>query len=84
MSVPDPQPPPPRPRPRNPWEAKVVACSWTGLTTAFVAGWLVQVFPGLAGSSDALQAAVQAVLVTISVAVAGWVTRHTPRPPGAG
>ena len=62
-------------------ETKVQAASWAALVAAFVVGWLVHKAPFLAGMAEPLQAAVVGALTAAAAGVAGWLAKHTPRPP---
>lgn len=64
-----------------PVEAKVKAASLASLIAGFVVGWVVLKVPGLEGASEPLQAGIVAVITAASTGAAGWLARHTPRPP---
>jgi hypothetical protein len=62
----------------KPVARKVKATTFTALVTAFVVGWILQVFPNMGGLAEALTSFVGA-LVTAGFALAvGWITKHSP------
>lgn len=60
-------------------ETKVTAAGTTALVTAFVAGWLGTVFH--AGVPDWLTGAIEGAVTAAATFTAGWLAKHTPRPP---
>ena len=66
-----------------PVERKVQAAGWAALVAGFLVSWAVATVPALSGLADVLQALIVAALTSAAAAVAGWLAKHTPRPPSS-
>jgi len=66
-----------------PVERKVQAAGWAALVAGFLVFWAVATVPALSGLADVLQALIVAALTSAAAAVAGWLAKHTPRPPSS-
>lgn len=64
-----------------PVERKVQAAGWTALVSGFVVAWIVTTVPGLSAMADPIQAVIVAGLTSAATWLAGWLAKHTPRPP---
>jgi hypothetical protein len=66
-----------------PVERKVQAASLTTLVTSFIVYEIVTNVPFLSGQTTLVQGLVGGVVTGAFAFVAGWLAKHTPRPPSS-